>query len=327
MIILRQKIFFSEEFYKTWEKKGRKARRGAFYKTLGDAALGGVKNAGIQTLDAIKHPFTTSKNVLTGVGGKMKSGAINLGATFGIGIGKEGRELNQSMKPSERVRRQIHFWSPTARKAINIHDFTAHTLGKSGKSWVDSMAKFKYTPLAYVGRKTDEAIRTGAVGIGANIAGKTGHSNIASGLEKTQNIAGGRWMKFNADQVAGLVGKSAQQLNPVNRGVINFTGKVAGYTIGERPSGFVEEVGKAVTKGKEQEIAKQIESFKNTKTAKRAAEHLDRSRIVKAGNKAADLDRQLWGKVGQGINKGTQTILSGIKGAFRKQPTYTPAMI
>lgn len=306
MIILRQKEFISQAYH---DKIERRVGRRAVLKTVGDAAIGGVKNAGLQTLNAIRHPLTTAGNVAESVSGKVGKSITSLGATFGIG------KDSQKLSASERVRRITHFASPVARKAINIHDVSTHTLGKNGEAWVDSMARFKYTPLSYIGRKTDELARTGVLGMTSKVSGLAGASNVASGLDKAQSFAGGKWAGFNADRVAGAIGKSTNQLTAAGRGVINTAGKAAGYTIGERPGGFVQSIGDAITKDYEPELEKAVETFKNTKQARRVAAHINKSRVIKAANKVARADKRLWKGIGEGTNtigQGLRTIKQGI---------------
>ena len=51
MILYRQKMFISQEYY---NKVKRRVQRRAFWGTVGDAAKGGAKNAGKQTVEIIK---------------------------------------------------------------------------------------------------------------------------------------------------------------------------------------------------------------------------------------------------------------------------------
>ena len=332
MIIYRQKIFISQEYH---DKIARRVGRRALFNTTKDAAIGGIKNVGIQTFDAAKHPIRTGKAVLSGVGNKISNSWQSLGNTFGIGKG------SKDLTTSKRVRNIVHFASPTARRAMNIHDTASHVLGKNGNSWIDSMARFKATPISYMGQKTDTVARVGILGGASNLAGKVGLDKASGVLGKAQDITGGKWLGFNSDKVANIVG-AKNGFNDTTTGAINLAGNITGYTTGERPGGLFEEIGKAATIGKEAQVAKEIADFKNSKQARRAAAYLNNNRAIKTANKIARADEKVVGKVAQGINTagekigqglgtakgrivtGTQTILSGLGNAFKKRPALTP---
>lgn len=296
MILYRQKMFISQEYY---NKVKHRVQRKAFWETVGDAAKGGAKNAGKQTLEAIKHPLDTAEGVAKGVGRKIKSSWKQLGAT--AGLGKDGAK----MKTSTRVRNIVHFANPQARRAINIHDSTVHVLGKNGDSVVDSLARFKATPISYMGQKTDEVARLGVLSGMSKIAGKTGNMGAASALEKAQNTTSGTWLSFNADRVAAGMGKA--RLSQGGTIVANAAGKVTGYTTGERPGGLFEEIGKAVTKGKKKDVAAEIAEFKSRKKSQRAAQYVDRVWSPWA-NKIAKKDKEIVGRIASGIDRTGETI-------------------
>ena len=310
----------------------RGVQRKAFWGTVGDAVKGGAKNAGKQTVEAFRHPLDTSSNVVKGVGNKIKLSWKQLGATAGLG------EKGAKMKTSTRIRNIAHIASPTIRKGINIHDSTVHVLGKNGDSVVDSLARFKATPISYVGQKTDEVARTGILGGMGNLAGRAGYMEAATALGKAQNVTNGTWLGFDANKVAGIMGKS--ELSPSGTFIVNTAGKASGYTIGERPGGLFGAIGHAVTKGKEKEISDEIAAFKGTKKARRATQFVDRVWSPWA-NKIAKKDQEVVGRINAGIDRagetiGTRTrqagrsIVGGVKRAFGRgsyQPRFQSVLV
>lgn len=329
MILYRQKMFISQKYY---NKVKRRVQRRAFWGTVGDAAKGGAKNAGKQTLEAIKHPLDTAGGVAKGVGKKIKSSWKQLGATFGLG--KEGAE----MKTSTRVRNIVHLATPQARRAINIHDSTVHVLGKNGDSVVDSLARFKATPISYAGQKTDEIARLGVLNGMSKVAGETGYAGASAVLGKAQDTAGGAWLGFDANEVAGVMGKA--KLSRGGTIAANAAGKVTGYTTGERPGGLFEEIGKAVTKGKEKNVAAEIAEFKSRKKSRRAAQYVDRVWSPWA-NKIAKKDKEVVGRVASGIDRAGETIgtkarqasgsivgrIREVFGSRSRQPKLQPVLV
>lgn len=329
MILYRQKMFISQEYY---NKVKRRVQRRAFWGTVGDAAKGGAINAGKQTVEIIKHPLASVSGAAKGLGAKVKSSWKKIGAT--AGLGEEGAK----MKTSTRVRNIVHFASPTIRKGLNIHDEAVHVLGKNGNSVVDSLARFKATPITYMGQKTDDLARIGLVGGLGKLADKAGATGVASSLGNVQNTISGKWVGFNADQVAGLMGKA--HLSRGGTMIANAAGKVTAYTTGERPGGAIGSMTHFINKGKEKEIAAEIAEFKGRKKSQRAAQFVDRVWSPWA-NKIAKKDKEIVGRVASSIDRAGETIgakarqaggsivgsVREVFGGRSRQPQFQPVLV